>query len=171
MFNNKDKAPQYFRQEANYAGDEKPIILVDGPDGDMDSVIDISGKGSASPSNYATANDARRDNDAAREIISLPVNDPSQGEEVIGDEWLNSSEIVASNVRAASRAAINQFRQAVRDKAMNGSGASAVNMGRGHVTIEEVVRESVRPYLKTWVDHNLESIVKEVMRRELARLG
>ncbi len=170
MFNNKDKAPQYFRQEANYAGDEKPIILVDGPDGNMDSVIDISGQGVHSHDGYG-AKGARRDNDATREIISLPVNDPSQGEEIIGDEWLNGSEIIASNVRAASHAAINQFRQAVRDKAMNRAGGNAVNIGRGHVTIEEVVRESVRPYLKTWVDHNLESIVKEVMRRELARLG
>ncbi|MGI9461077.1 MAG: DUF2497 domain-containing protein [Alphaproteobacteria bacterium] len=156
----KQEPMQYFRQEENYIGDEKPIIMVDKTDGESDAVIDIS-----DPSQTDT-------NDGMKEIISQPLNNntaqPASGGDLIGDEWLNSSEIVSDNARALSESAINQVRQAIRDR---GIVAGGINIGRGDITIEQIVRESVRPYLKSWVDHNLESIVKEVMRREMARFG
>ncbi|MDI9313575.1 MAG: DUF2497 domain-containing protein [Hydrotalea sp.] len=161
----KNQAPQYFRREENYIGDDKPIILVDGPGNEMDSVIDISDR---MPQPRATDNDA--DNCVKEIITATRASGQNYDQDLIGDEWLNGSNIVSDRARAVSEDAINQVRQAIQDRRL-GNGVVGVAMGRGGVTIEQIVRESVRPYLKTWVDHNLETIVKEVMRRELARLG
>ena len=161
MTKNRDSGSQYFRQEENYMGEEKPIILVDSPGNEMDSVVDISDRAPHPRAMDMTREDEK---DNTKEIITMP------SQELIGDEWLNGSSIVSDHARSMSEAAINQVRQAIRDRGMGGD-VAGVAMGRGSVTIEQIVRESVRPYLKTWVDHNLETIVKEVMRRELARLG
>ena len=162
MTDNKNQTKQYFRREENYVGDEKPIILVDSPGNQMDSVIDISDR-APQPRTINMMRDDQAYN-SLKEIITAP------GEELIGDEWLSGSDIIGDKTRAMSEQAISQVRQAIHDRGL-GNSLGGVAMGQGGVTIEQIVRESVRPYLKTWVDHNLETIVKEVMRRELARLG
>lgn len=110
-------------------------------------------------------------------------------EALVGDEWLGQTAgarpqpssgasdrrgggLLDEQVRTISEQAINELRQAMKNKDMSKLAADSVmvDIGRGEVTLEEVVRESVRPYLKSWVDHNLETIVKDIVRRELARL-
>ncbi len=42
---------------------------------------------------------------------------------------------------------------------------------RGGPTIEELVREEVRPLLKAWLDQNLTPMVERLVRAEIERLG
>jgi hypothetical protein len=43
-------------------------------------------------------------------------------------------------------------------------------IGRGDKTLEDVVRELLRPLLQTWVDHNLPALVEGLVQKEIARV-
>jgi cell pole-organizing protein PopZ len=49
-------------------------------------------------------------------------------------------------------------------------GQRRVALSRGGPTIEDIVREELRPMLKSWLDANLSSIVERVVRAEIDRL-
>ena len=42
------------------------------------------------------------------------------------------------------------------------------NLGNGSLTIESIVRESVKPYLKEWLDAHLPEIVERIVKKEVA---
>lgn len=43
-------------------------------------------------------------------------------------------------------------------------------LGRGDLTIEEIVRAELRPLLKVWLDQNLPGVVERIVRNEIERL-
>lgn len=43
-------------------------------------------------------------------------------------------------------------------------------IGNGCLTIESIVRESVKPYLKEWLDVNLPAIVERIVKKEVAHI-
>ena len=43
-----------------------------------------------------------------------------------------------------------------------------VDLGNGTLTIEAIVRESVKPYLKEWLDAHLPEIVERIVKKEVA---
>lgn len=45
-----------------------------------------------------------------------------------------------------------------------------LKLGNGQLTLEVMVQEAMRPYLKTWIDHHLEDLVAEIVRRQVASL-
>jgi len=47
---------------------------------------------------------------------------------------------------------------------------SDIPLGTGQRTIEELVRDMLRPLLKEWLDSNLPSLVERVVRDEVDRL-
>jgi cell pole-organizing protein PopZ len=46
----------------------------------------------------------------------------------------------------------------------------AVGVGRPGMTLEDIVREEIRPVLKSWLDTNLPSLVERVVRAEIGRV-
>lgn len=42
------------------------------------------------------------------------------------------------------------------------------NLGNGSLTLETIVRESVKPYLKEWLDAHLPEIVERIVKKEVA---
>ena len=42
------------------------------------------------------------------------------------------------------------------------------NLGNGSLTLEAIVRESVKPYLKEWLDAHLPEIVERIVKKEVA---
>ena len=50
------------------------------------------------------------------------------------------------------------------------SAERAVMVGRGGITIEDLIREEVRPVLKAWLDTHLPSLVERVVRAEIGRV-
>ncbi len=45
-----------------------------------------------------------------------------------------------------------------------------LSLGKGDMTIEAIVRETLRPYLKEWLDVNLPDIVERVVKKEIAHV-
>ena len=62
---------------------------------------------------------------------------------------------------AASFGGLSQFMTGTRD----------MPLGAGGRTLEELVRELLRPMLKDWLDTNLPGIVQRAVEREIARLA
>jgi hypothetical protein len=46
----------------------------------------------------------------------------------------------------------------------------AVTVGRPGVTIEDLVREEIKPVLKSWLDTHLPNLVERVVRTEIGRV-
>ena len=45
-----------------------------------------------------------------------------------------------------------------------------LGLGRGDLTIETIVRETLKPFLKEWLDRNLPEIVERVVKKEVAHV-
>jgi len=73
------------------------------------------------------------------------------------------SELVAPAAAAAAAASMGQLLRAVTQER-----SSAIF--RGGPTIEDVVREEVRPMLKEWLDNHLPGIVERAVRAEIERV-
>jgi uncharacterized protein len=50
------------------------------------------------------------------------------------------------------------------------SAERSASVGRGGITIEDIVREEVKPVLKAWLDTHLPSLVERVVRAEINRV-
>ncbi|MEE8563735.1 MAG: DUF2497 domain-containing protein [Alphaproteobacteria bacterium] len=74
-----------------------------------------------------------------------------------------------SIISAAAAAASGTFAQLA--KAMDREPETVGNMalGSGH-TLEDLVKEMVRPMLKEWLDQNLPALVKHLVRKEIQRM-
>lgn len=49
--------------------------------------------------------------------------------------------------------------------------ANGTSIGNGNRTIEDLVKEVMRPMIKEWLDDNLPALVERVVRREVERLS
>jgi cell pole-organizing protein PopZ len=74
-----------------------------------------------------------------------------------------STSLLAPAVAAAAAAALGELAKAV-------AGDRAAPVSRGSVSIEDVVREEMRPLLKAWLDQHLPGMVEHIVKAEIARL-
>lgn len=51
------------------------------------------------------------------------------------------------------------------------SGARGMPLGDGAKTLEEIVKDLLRPMLKDWLDRNLPSLVERLVAREIAKIA
>jgi len=75
--------------------------------------------------------------------------------------------LVSDATAAASLAALSQINQigGRKEQTMND-----IPLGSGQRTIEELIREMIRPLLKEWLDSNLPVLVERVVQDEVDRL-
>ncbi|MBC9210073.1 DUF2497 domain-containing protein [Roseomonas aerophila] len=71
--------------------------------------------------------------------------------------------LLAPAAAAATAAALGELARAV-------SGDRAAPVSRGGASIEDVVREELRPLLKAWLDQHLPGMVEQIVKSEIARL-
>ncbi|WP_207447375.1 DUF2497 domain-containing protein [Roseomonas marmotae] len=71
--------------------------------------------------------------------------------------------LLAPAVAAATAAALGELAKAV-------SGNRSAPVSRGGASIEDVVREELRPLLKAWLDQHLPAMVEHIVKAEIARL-
>ncbi len=71
--------------------------------------------------------------------------------------------LVSAESASASVAALAQLVNRPRDK-------SEMALGQADRTLEDVVRELLRPLLKTWLDDRLPQLVERLVQEEIARL-
>ena len=79
-------------------------------------------------------------------------------------EAVRSERLMSS---AVSEAAVSAFARlnAARDR-----GGPETPIGRGDKTLEEIVRELLRPLLQAWLDENLPAMVERLVQKEIARV-
>jgi cell pole-organizing protein PopZ len=83
----------------------------------------------------------------------------------------NDSSLVAAAVAGAASSAFARLNQAVQESvpvpAASDPGPAVSANGK---TIEDLVKEMLRPMLKDWLDQNLPAIVERYVEREVVRL-
>jgi cell pole-organizing protein PopZ len=79
----------------------------------------------------------------------------------------DAERLVSEAAAAASLAALAQIQ---RIGPRNDQRMSDIPMGEGQRTIEDMVREMLRPLLKEWLDSNLPHLVERVVQEEVSRL-
>jgi cell pole-organizing protein PopZ len=67
---------------------------------------------------------------------------------------------------AASEAAASSIGSLIRSI----SSERSIAIGRPGLTLEDIVREEVRPLLKSWLDSNLPALVERIVRAEIQRV-
>ncbi|MCW8084710.1 DUF2497 domain-containing protein [Sabulicella glaciei] len=90
---------------------------------------------------------------AAPEPEPTPMPDPTP----------ENQSLIAPAAAAAAAAALGQLSRAVAQE-------RATVVTRGGPTIEELVREEIRPVLKEWLDTHLPAIVERLVRQEIERV-
>jgi uncharacterized protein len=92
-----------------------------------------------------------------------PPPPPPPPEPMAAPPPLSSDALLAPAVAAAATASVSQLVRAVASER-----GSAVH--RGGPSIEDVVREELRPLLKEWLDQHLPGIVDRLVRSEIERV-
>jgi len=82
--------------------------------------------------------------------------------------------LAASSVAGAATSAFDRLNQAVEEHHTTPSQPPApeepLALGAGGKTIEDLVKEMLRPMLKEWIDRSLPPMVERLVEREIARL-
>jgi len=73
-----------------------------------------------------------------------------------------SSTLVAPEAAAAAAVSVGSLVRTLTDR--------AVQVRSGGPTVEDIVREELRPLLKSWLDANLPSLVERLVRAEIDRV-
>src|SRR6185437_15435893 len=91
---------------------------------------------------------------------TTPEEPAAEAEETQGDGPLVSAATAALSVAAMSRITELSQQRAERD----------IPLGAGHLTLETLVRQELRPILREWLDANLPDMVERIVKSEIARL-
>jgi cell pole-organizing protein PopZ len=95
--------------------------------------------------------DGRREPEPPRPEVAAAV--PVHGERLVSS--------AVSEAAASAFARLN----AARDR-----GGPETPIGRGDKTLEDIVRELLRPLLQAWLDENLPGLVERLVQKEIARV-
>jgi cell pole-organizing protein PopZ len=83
----------------------------------------------------------------------------------------NESSLVAAAVAGAASSAFARLNQAVQESVpLPAAGEPGPAVSANGKTIEDLVKEMLRPMLKDWLDRNLPAIVERYVEREVVRL-
>ena len=85
--------------------------------------------------------------------FEMPPEEPGEG-------------LVSRATAAASTAAFAAMHSRARDRR-----TGDVYLGDGAITLEEIVKELLRPQLQQWLDENLPGLVERLVREEIERLA
>ncbi|HYM33193.1 MAG TPA: DUF2497 domain-containing protein [Candidatus Cybelea sp.] len=77
---------------------------------------------------------------------------------------MENNELLSANTASAASQSFAGLAGAV-------SSSRGVPLGSGQRTIEELVKEMLRPMLKQWLDANLPGLVQRIVEREVAKLA
>jgi hypothetical protein len=102
--------------------------------------------------------------DAAASKAPTELELVAQSEPSPHDDATEEDRLISTASAAASVAALSQLVQRPRDR------SSEMPMGAVDRTLEDLIRELVRPLLKTWLDENLPLLVERLVRDEITRL-
>ena len=131
-------------------------------DGSVRRVAPEAGSSDRRPTGSATAVDSSAANATARSAPGALVPDA----EVERRSDLGRDRILSSATSGAAAAAFAQLGALPRERRREGE----LPLGGVDRTLEDIVRDMLRPLLQTWLDENLPGIVERLVREEIARV-
>lgn len=131
-------------------------------DGSVRRVAPGAGSSERRPTGSATADDGAAANAAARGAPSALAPEA----EVEPKLELGRERILSSATSGAAAAAFAQLGALPRERRREGE----LPLGGVDRTLEDIVRDMLRPLLQTWLDENLPGIVERLVREEIARV-
>jgi uncharacterized protein len=138
------------------------LVDVVDEDGSVRRVNPQSGSSQRRPTAAAAAVDATAPNATARSGPDSISPEP----EVEPRLELRRERILSSATSGAAAAAFAQLGALPRERRREGE----LPLGGVDRTLEDVVRDMLRPLLQTWLDQNLAGIVERLVREEIARV-
>jgi len=106
--------------------------------------------------------------------IPLPRIDPARAAEMpqpsIEPARPADSTLVGGGTAGSTASAFARLNQAVQDSVPPPAAADPGPVVAGGKTVEELVKETLRPMLKEWLDKNLPQLVERYVEREIVRL-
>ncbi|MGP1396621.1 MAG: DUF2497 domain-containing protein [Inquilinaceae bacterium] len=78
--------------------------------------------------------------------------------------------LVSAEAVGAAGAAIARLQQTAEERAA-ANRPTAVALGNGSLTLEDIVREELRPLLRDWLEQNLPPLVERIVEREVEKIG
>ncbi len=138
------------------------IISEDGAAGELDQ----EGAEASGTREGAADRDAVGEDEDVLELTEMVTDDGavvSLTETAAAEEELISEAVagISTDAFAALAEALTRERRA----------SDAAGLGEADRTIEQVVREELRPLLKEWLDQNLPSVVERLVKQELERMA
>jgi len=79
--------------------------------------------------------------------------------------------LIGTAAATATAASFAALRAARGQGEMPRQAAADIALGNGAVTLEQIVREELRPLLKAWLDANLPGLVERLVKAELERVA
>ena len=131
-------------------------------DGSVRRVAPEAGSSDRRPTGSATAVDSSAANATARSGPGALIPDA----EVERRSDLGRERILSSATSGAAAAAFAQLGALPRERRREGE----LPLGGVDRTLEDIVRDMLRPLLQTWLDENLPGIVERLVREEIARV-
>lgn len=108
------------------------------------------------------------DNPSAQSPVAETTHDaaPAPAEARIQPGGASRERILSSATSGAAAAAFAQLGALPRDRRREGE----LPLGGADRTLEDIVRDLLRPLLQTWLDEHLPGIVERLVREEIARV-
>jgi cell pole-organizing protein PopZ len=97
---------------------------------------------------------------------ATPPNAPGNGtemEQVMDEHGKSMAGLVSETTTAEITSALGPLMRGVTQD-------RSAAVGRSGVTLEDIVREEIRPVLKAWLDAHLPGLVERIVRAEIARV-
>ena len=111
----------------------------------------------------ASTPEEREDDDFKPEPVISAEPDTEDDELAERMRQMESDDVLMSGTSVdAAALSLKSLREFADDK--------KAEIGDGTLTIEAIVRESVKPYLKEWLDVNLPAIVERIVKKEVAHI-
>jgi cell pole-organizing protein PopZ len=108
--------------------------------------------------------------DGEAEFIPVSVVQPQQSLSTLNEKEIYMDDQVQSPDGLVGDKIASEIANSVGSLVRSVSAERAVGIGRPGVTIEDLVREEVKPVLKAWLDSHLPSLVERVVRAEIGRV-
>jgi cell pole-organizing protein PopZ len=106
--------------------------------------------------------------------LPLPRIDPASAADMpqpaIGGDLAPDQALVAAGVAGVASSAFDRLSQAVQDSVPAPAAPDPGPTMGGGKTLEDLVKEMLRPMLKEWLDRNLPPMVERFVEREIVRL-
>jgi uncharacterized protein len=158
----------------NRTGENKPRVAVAVGAGEVSDVLEltqaVNDDGSVrhvTPGSRDGGEPAAQSKSPASDAAARVEPEPLRAEPPVEPRLDDSSGRIVSTVTSgAAAAAFAQLGALPRDGRRQGE----LPLGGTERTLEEIVREMLRPMLQTWLDEHLPGIVERLVREEIARV-